>query len=89
MGANAATKAFRVVENLQRILAIELFNAAQALDFRKPLKSSKLIEDFISKYRKKVPFVENDKVMHDEIKKSIEFLNHVEYELPDALMPGI
>jgi len=89
MGANAATKAFRVVENLQRILAIELFNAAQALDFRKPLKSSEFIEDFIGKYRTEVPFVENDKVMYDEIKKSIEFLNHVDYELPDALMAGI
>lgn len=89
MGANAATKGFKVVENLQRILAIELFNAAQALDFRRPLKSSPFIEDFIAKYRKSVSFVENDKVMYDEIRKSVEFLNDVDYELPDALMPGI
>lgn len=89
MGANAATKAFKVVENLQRILAIELFNGAQALDFRKPLKSSTFIENFISKYREVVPFIENDKVMHYEIEKSIEFLNQVDYDLPDALMPGI
>lgn len=89
MGANAATKAFKVVENLQRILAIELFNGAQALDFRKPLKSSTFIEKFISKYREVVPFIENDKVMHYEIEKTIEFLNQIDYELSDALMPGI
>jgi len=89
MGANAATKAYRVVENLQRILAIELFNAAQALDFRRPLKSSNFIENFIEKYRERVPFIENDKVMYDEIEKSIDFLNQVDYDLPDALMPGI
>ncbi|NOY49471.1 MAG: histidine ammonia-lyase [Chlorobi bacterium] len=89
MGANAATKALRVVDNLQRILAIELFNAAQALDFRKPVKSSGFIEEFISSYRKEVAFVENDKVMHDEIEKSIKFLSKVNYKLPDALLPGI
>jgi len=89
MGANAATKAFRVVENLQKILAIELFNAAQALDFRRPAKSSDFVEDFVAKFRETVAFVENDKVMHDEIEKAIEFLNTVDYELPDALMPGI
>jgi histidine ammonia-lyase len=89
MGANAATKALRVVENLQRILAIELFNAAQALDFRKPVKSSSFIEAFVSDYRKEVAFVENDKVMHDEIEKTIEFLSKVNFSLPDALLPGI
>ena len=51
MGANAATKALKVVNNLQRILAIELFNAAQALEFRRPAKSSPLIENFVHKYR--------------------------------------
>ena len=43
-GANAATKAYKVVQNLEHILAIELFNAAQAMDFRKPSKSSPIIE---------------------------------------------
>ncbi|PLX07128.1 MAG: histidine ammonia-lyase [Marinilabiliales bacterium] len=89
MGANAATKALKVVENLQRILAIELFNAAQALDFRRPAKSSTFVEDFISKYRDKVAFIENDKIMHDEIEKTIKFLSEVDYELTDALIPGI
>ncbi len=89
MGANAATKAYRVVMNLGRILAIELFNAAQALEFRRPLKTSPYLEEFLGKYRKIVPFVDHDKIMHYEIEKSITFLQEVDYELPDALIPGI
>ena len=57
MGANAATKALRVAENLERVLAIELFNATQALEFRRPLKSSRTIEKFVAEYRKVVSFV--------------------------------
>jgi len=89
MGANSATKAFKVVINLERILAIELFNAAQALDFRKPKKSSHFIEDFVEKYRKVVPFVSEDIVMHDEIERSIRFLQQAQYDLPDALTPTV
>ncbi len=76
MGANAATKALRVAENLERILAIELFNASQALEFRRPLRSSDIIENFIENYRKVVPFVKNDKVMYTEIAKSVEFIKN-------------
>jgi histidine ammonia-lyase len=75
MGANAATKCFKVVENLQTILAIELFTAAQALDFRRPARSSSVIEEFHSAYRKEVQFISEDLFMHDEIKKSIAFLS--------------
>ncbi|MBN2639988.1 MAG: histidine ammonia-lyase [Bacteroidales bacterium] len=89
MGANAATKLYKVVMNLERILAIELFNAAQALDFRKPVQTSPYLADFVKKYRTVVSFVEEDKIMHDEIEQSIKFLQEVEYELPDALVPGI
>jgi len=89
MGANAATKAWKVVENLERILAIELFNAAQAMDFRKPVKTSAFLENFVRKYREKVDFVEDDKIMHDEIMKSIQFVREVDFELSDALMEGI
>jgi len=89
MGANAATKALRVVLNLERILAIELFNAAQALEFRRPAKSSDFIEEFVHAYREKVDFVENDKVMYPEIAKSVEFLREVPLNIPDALMQGI
>ena len=89
MGANAATKAFRVVNNVEKILAIELFNAAQALEFRRPKKSSVFIEDFVSRYREKVAFIEEDKVMHYEIELSVEFLRAVQINLPDALLPGL
>ncbi len=89
MGANAAAKAYRVMNNLRRILAIELFNAAQALEFRRPLKTSPYLEEFMEKYRKVVPFVNHDKIMHYEIEKSVTFLQEVDYELPDALIQGI
>lgn len=89
MGANAATKALRVVMNLERILAIELFNAAQALDFRRPAKTGSYLESFVSKYRELVPFVDQDKMMYPEIEKSVQFLRNVPIEIPDALIKGI
>lgn len=73
MGANGATKAYRVVENLERILAIELFNAAQALEFRNE-KSSPFVQELVAAYRQEVAFVEDDKLMHNEIMKTIAFL---------------
>ena len=74
MGANAATKLVRVVENTERVLAIELFNAAQALEFRRPLRSSWEIEKIFAHYRKVVPFIDDDRYMHPLIEKSVEFL---------------
>lgn len=74
MGANAATKLYQVVLNTERVLAIELFNAAQALEFRRPLKSSPAIEDIYAAYRKVVPFIENDEFMSPHIAQSVEFL---------------
>ena len=74
MGANAATKLVRVIENTERVLAIELFNAAQALEFRRPLRSSWTIEKIFAGYRKHVPFIEDDCFMHPLIEKSILFL---------------
>ena len=74
MGANAATKLVRVVENTERVLAIELFNAAQALEFRRPLRSSWAIEKIFAGYRKVVPFIDDDRYMHPLIEASIEFI---------------
>lgn len=74
MGANAATKLYQVVLNTERVLAIELFNAAQALEFRRPLKSSPAIEAIFAAYRKVVPFIENDEFMSPHIAQSVEFL---------------
>ncbi len=74
MGANAAIKLYKVILNTERVLAIELFNAAQALDFRKPLKSSPKIMEIYNEYRKTVPFIDNDVLMYPYIQRSIEFL---------------
>ncbi len=74
MGSNSATKLYRVVQNTERVLAIELFNAAQALEFRRPLKTSLRLERFVAAYRKHVPFIENDTVMYPLIEKSVEFV---------------
>lgn len=74
MGGNSATKLVRIVENTERILAIELMNAAQALDMRRPLLSSPALEDWHRMYRAVVPFVINDMVMSPLIEKSIDFL---------------
>ena len=74
MGANGATRLLRVTENLERILAIELFTAAQAMEFRRPLRSSEYIEGLIEEYRRSVPFIEDDKVMYGEIARSVGFI---------------
>ena len=76
MGANAATKLYKILKNTERILAIELFNAAQALEFRRPLKSSPTIEKFVTKYREQVPFIVTDQLMYPHIQETIDFLNY-------------
>ncbi|NQU54979.1 MAG: histidine ammonia-lyase [Bacteroidetes bacterium] len=78
MGGNGATKALKVALNTEKILSIELYNAAQAMDFRRPLKSSPFMENFLEEYRKKVDFVEFDVLMYKGINKTIEFLNKTE-----------
>ncbi|MFU8842389.1 MAG: histidine ammonia-lyase [Bacteroidales bacterium] len=82
MGANAATKAYRIMENLERILAIELYTAAQALEFRRSLKTSPVLEDFITQYRRHVAFVREDQVMYQDIQASVDFLKNIEPVLP-------
>ena len=79
MGANAATKLLRVVENTERVLAIELMNAAQALHFRRPLRSSEPIERLVAEYRKVVPFIDTDEVMFPHIARTIEFLREYKW----------
>ena len=81
MGSNAATKLLPVVDNTRRVLAIELMNAAQALEFRRPLRSSDAVEKLFEDYRKQVPFVDNDQVMYPHIAASVKFLD--EYEIAD------
>jgi histidine ammonia-lyase len=81
MGANGATRLIRIAENLERIIAIELFTAIQAFEFRRPLRSSAFIENIIASFRKTVPFLEDDRVMYPEIVKSIEFIRKFEIRL--------
>ncbi|MCX2680873.1 histidine ammonia-lyase [Galbibacter sp. EGI 63066] len=82
MGANAATKCFKIMENLKSILAIELLTASQALAFRRPMKSSSFIEDFCSAYTEKVSFVDKDRIFHNDIQTTIGFLETVELNAP-------
>lgn len=86
MGANAAVKCKTVIDNVERILAIELLNASQAIEFRRPLKSSDFLESFIATYRVGVPFVEEDRVLHDDIQNSISFISS--FELDSELVFG-
>jgi histidine ammonia-lyase len=74
MGANAATKLYRIVNNLYSILAIELITAAQALEFRRPLKTSPILEEFVDTFRATVPFIETDRLLHDDMVKAEKFL---------------
>ena len=74
MGANAATKAYKIVNNIYSILAIELITAAQAIDFRKPLKTSPVLERFVNTFRQSVPFIETDRLLHDDMVKAEKFL---------------
>jgi len=80
MGANAATQAYMLVNNVERILAIELFNASQALFFRAPLKSSEFIESILKIYREDISFVTDDRVLHDDINTSIDFIQSLDID---------
>lgn len=74
MGANAATKAYRIVNNVYSILAIELLTATQAIAFRKPLKTSPVLDDFANTFRQHVPFIEEDRVLHNDMMQSEKFI---------------
>jgi histidine ammonia-lyase len=81
MGANAATKCLRIMNNLERILAIELMNASQAISYRSPLKSSDFIEMFLKSYREVVPLLKEDRILHLDIEKSVAFLDSFSIEI--------
>ena len=81
MGANAATKLYKVLENVQRVLAIELITAIQAIELRRPLKSSEILERIIAAFRKEVSFMHTDRLLHDDLIKAEQFLN----QLPSSI----
>jgi histidine ammonia-lyase len=74
MGANAATKTYRIVNNVYSILAIELITAAQAITFRRPLKTSPFLEEVMDTFRGVVAFIEDDRMLYEDIKKAEQFL---------------
>ncbi len=76
MGANAATKCYKIVNNLKMVLAIELFTAAQAMEFRRPSKSSPAIEGLVHDFREFVPFIKQDVYMHEHMAKAKTFLQN-------------
>ncbi len=84
MGANAATKLIKVLENVSTVLAIELFNASQALSYRQPHKTSEFLEKMVTEFRKEVPLVREDVVMAPFIQKSKEFMES--YKLADSFL---
>lgn len=76
MGANAATKMYRVIENVEKIMSVELMNAVQGLAFRKPLKTSSILENLTREYRKKIPFISTDILMQPVINDSLSFIKN-------------
>ena len=83
MGANSATKCLKIMENLERILSIELLNASQAIEFRRPLQSGEFIEMFLKSYREEVPVVKEDRILHYDIQNSVAFLNSFVLDLEE------
>ncbi len=79
MGANSATKLYKVVKNVEHVLAIELLTAIQALEFRKPKKSSPLIEKIVAEFRNQIPFMNEDRWLHKDISLSAQFIQQNEY----------
>lgn len=74
MGANAATKCYAILNNVERVLGIELLTACQGIEFRRPLKSSPIIEEVVHSFQQVVPFVEVDRLLHNDMQKAVTFL---------------
>jgi len=74
MGANAATKLHRIIDNCYAIMGVELINAAQALDFRRPMISSPKLEDIYSQFRKEVAYLELDRNCHVDMVNAKNFV---------------
>ena len=80
MGANSATKLYRIVNNIYSILAIELITATQAIEFRKPLRTSPALQLWVDNFRTHVSFIETDRLLHDDLVVSEKFLKEVKLE---------
>jgi histidine ammonia-lyase len=80
MGANAATKCLRVMENLETVLAIELLNASQAMEFRRPKKTSPFLESLLAAFRETAPFVDEDRLLANDIHAAVAFVQSFEID---------
>lgn len=79
MGANAATKARRVLENAEQILGIELLMACQALEFRRPGRSSAALEAVVAAFRQEVKFVAQDRVLYPDLHQAAAFVRKFDW----------
>jgi histidine ammonia-lyase len=79
MAANAATKTWRIVQNLKNILAIEWMTAAQAMEFRRPEATSPRLESQLSRYREVLPVLDEDRILSHDIQKTVAFLMAQEF----------
>lgn len=77
MGANAATKCLQIVENVERVLAIELLTVSQAIHFRRPLTTAPQLEKLLTDFQEKVPFIDQDRILAEDIEQSRQFLNRI------------
>ena len=84
MGSNGATKLLKVVDNISTILAIELFNASQALHYREPQKTSPMLQEVVTDFRKVVPILLEDQIMSTHIKAAKKFIE--EYKIDQHLL---
>ncbi|WNJ17543.1 histidine ammonia-lyase [Pontibacter sp. G13] len=82
MGANAATKCLRVLDNLERLFAIELVNASQALHFREPKQTGTALRPMLADFRKVVPFVERDRILYQDLHRAVDFVAGWQLEMP-------
>lgn len=83
MGANAATKAFRILENIKQLLAIELLVSTQALEYRKPSESSEYVKEIIRKTRTEIPFLTTDVEMYKIIQTASTIFNSIKINADD------
>ena len=80
MGANAATKARRVIENVEQVLGIELMTAVQALAFRRPGRTSDALEKVVEAFGQEVKFVVRDRVLYPDLHKAAAFVRKFDWQ---------
>ncbi|GAA4349674.1 histidine ammonia-lyase [Hymenobacter saemangeumensis] len=80
MGANAATKSRRVLDNVEQVLGIELLTAVQALQFRRPGRSSEALEKVVDAFREEVKFVVRDRVLYPDLHKAAAFVRKFDWQ---------